>query len=85
MKIADLKLNDRQTLDDQINEFFAKGKTIEQVPINRYQHENLTQTNIRTMLETSVGKLTAEQRKSYGEALRAKDRQAWTLREMAGK
>jgi hypothetical protein len=85
MRANNLKTEERQTIDEQINQFFASGGTVKEVPINVYQHEQLSQTNVRTLLETSVGKLSPEQRKPHGDALRAKDRQAWVLKELAGK
>jgi hypothetical protein len=82
MRANNLKTEDRQAIDEQINAFFSKGGTVKEVPINVYQHEKLSQTNVRTLLETSVGKLSLEQRKPHGDALRAKDRQSWALKEM---
>jgi hypothetical protein len=82
MRASNLKLSESQSIEDQIAVFFASGKTIEQVPINVYQHEKLSQTNVRTLLETSVAKLSPEQRKPHGGALRAKDRQSWALKEL---
>jgi hypothetical protein len=82
MRVNNLKLNEHTHLSDQVAQFLAQGGAIESVPTNIYKHEELSQTNVRTLLETSVGKLSAEQRKPHGDALRKKDRQAWTLREM---
>jgi hypothetical protein len=82
MRASNLKLSEHAQLGDQVAQFLAQGGAIESVPINVYQHEQLSQTNVRTLLETSVGKLSPEQRKPHGDALRAKDRQSWVLKEL---
>jgi hypothetical protein len=85
MRANNLKTSESQFIEDQIAVFFASGKTIEQVPTNVYKHEQLSQTNVRTLLETSVAKLSPEQRKPHGDVMKAKDRRSWSLKQLAGK
>ena len=55
-----IKTTAHQMIDEQINQFLAQGKTIEQVPVNVYQKEGITQRDRATILGVGRDKLTTK-------------------------
>lgn len=84
MRANNLKINEHQTIDEQIADFFSRGGAIQEVPTNIYKREELSLTNKAVMLETSPSKVTHDRSKS-GRAIREVDRISWEKRKMAGK
>ena len=71
-----LKLRESQSINDQIEAFFAKGKTIDVIPSHIYKREEITDRDRRTILETSRHKIRTGKTKS-GDAMREVDRIAY--------
>jgi hypothetical protein len=81
MRQANLKTQLHNEIESQVEAFLAMGKTIEQVPINCYQREQVTLRDKATILAVNRTSIKAPRLKS-GEVMREIERQAWTQRQI---
>jgi hypothetical protein len=78
-----IKTAESLNIEQQIQEYFASGKVIKEIPPNVYKREEITLRDKRTILETSRSKLKEKSKLKSGDAMREIDRIAYKKMELS--
>jgi hypothetical protein len=81
MRSSNLKVELHNELQSQVEAFLAKNGKIVEVPSNIYRHEEITQRDRCTIMQTTEPRRN-KAKKGHGQAMKEVDRMNWEQRKI---